>query len=127
VSGKIFDMGLPDDVIETLLARAAGRRFRFPKIESKHNPIFVRNRKAAVCQEYMSGETKEQIAKRHHIVVRTVELYLKENNIQTKAETQKTRREQIREYLGKYSKAVIAKMLGISRQRLYQIMKEEGL
>lgn len=127
MAGRFFKL-LPEDMVREFLARnPGGGRFRFPPAESKHNPLFLADRKKAVCQAIIAGESREDTAIRHKITVRTVERYLKENNIGTRKEKAKTRKEQLQEYLGKYTKKKIAEMLGISRTRLYQIMEEEGI
>ena len=127
MAGKLFE-SMPEDEGRAFIAtHPNGGRFRSPPQISKHNPYFLKDRKKAVCQEALAGEAREDIARKHRISIATVKRYLKENGIQTRKEKAKTRKEQLQEYLGKYNKQKIADMLGISRTRLYQIMKEEGV
>lgn len=127
VSGRIFDLGLPEDMLDTILARAAGKRFRIPPLVSKHNPVYMLRRNQEICREYTSGVTAEELARKNRISRRRIKSILQENGIIKREEKRATRREQLQEYLGKYNKKTVAAMLGMSRQRLYQIMKEEGL
>lgn len=127
MSGKIFGLGLPDDVLDTLLAMAAGKRLRLPPMESKHNPLYRKRRDQKICQKYGSGCSAEQIAQELKLTRRRVEQILQDNGIRKKEEKKVSRKEQLQEYLGTYTKTKVAEMLGISRQRLYQILKEEGL
>jgi DNA invertase Pin-like site-specific DNA recombinase len=128
VAGRTFNE-LPEEQRRALtLKYPNGGRFRHPPLVSTHNPDFVDDRNKAVCQEYLSGSTKEEIIERHKICMRTIEKILRNNGIETRKEKQKSRRETIIEMLQKkVKKEEIAKALGISRQRLYQIMQEEGL
>ena len=40
MDSDIFKLGLPEDILELILEKAAGKRFRVPSLGSKNNPIF---------------------------------------------------------------------------------------
>lgn len=127
LAGRIYKLLTKEQMSDLHAKDPKGGRLRYPPAVSKHNPYFLEERKVSVCREFLGGDAKDQIAEKHKISISTVERYLKENNINTRKEKITTRKEQLREYLGKYTKKRIAEMLGISRTRLYQIMEEEGI
>ncbi len=113
---------------EFIARNPTGGRFRIPPLQSKHNPFFLADRKKAVCTGFLGGKDKETIAKEHKITIRTVEKYLKENNIQPRKERADTLEERIRLSIRLGKKVTeVAKDEKISRQRVYQIMNAKGI
>jgi Mor family transcriptional regulator len=128
VDGKIFSMGLPDEVVQNLIIRAGGSRFRIPTTESKHNPLYRKSRNKSICQRYMGGATPEKIASDYHISVRRVNQILSNNGIKRKEENQKSLEERIRLALRmNMTVTEIAKREGRSRQWIYQVIREKNL
>jgi DNA invertase Pin-like site-specific DNA recombinase len=128
LAGRFFRI-VPRDVARDFIAQNPnGGRFRTPPAISKHNPIYVEERNQAICQAVLGGEERELLARRYKITIRTVGKILKANNIETRKERTETLEERIKLALrlGK-AKTDIARDEGISRQRLYQIIKEKGI
>ena len=104
-----------------------GGRFRFAPDGSKYNPISIEERNKQICQKCNEGLQTYELAELFHLTKRTIRRILKKNGLTDEPYKKKPRKEMLREYLGIYTKKEIAKRLGISRTRLYQIMKEERL
>lgn len=71
-----------------------------------------------------AGQSIKQIAKQIHRTPRTVSRILKAGGALTRHEICMARNTLIGKYLGKYNKTQTAKLMGITRQRLYQILNE---
>lgn len=129
MSGKIFGMGLSEEAIKAIIAAYPnGGRFRTPPAESKHNPIHRKRRDKNICERYLSGKTYKEVGEEYHLSWRRIKEILEMNGIRKREETRKSRIDIIREMTArKERRETIAKTLGISRQRLHQIMKEERL
>ena len=128
VSGQIFELGLPEELIDLLLIKAAGKRLRLPPLESGHNPRFKAQRDKSICQRYLAGETAEELAKDTRISVSRVKKILASNGIRKQEENQKSLEERIRVALMmKTPVTEIAKREGRSRQWIYQVMREKNL
>jgi len=128
VSGQIFELGLPEELIDLLLIKAAGKRLRLPPLESGHNPRFKEKRDKVICQRYIAGETAEELAKGNRISVSRVKKILANNGIRKQAENQKSLEERIRlALMMKTSVTEIAKREGRSRQWIYQVIREKNL
>ena len=100
MDGEIFKLGLPDEVIETVLVKAAGKRFRFPPTESKHNPVYRNKRNKGICQKRQAGETVEKIANDTKLTARRIIQILKDNGITISEEKKKSRKAQLQEMIG---------------------------
>ena len=128
MDSNIFELGLPDEVLEIILEKAAGKRFRFPSLGSKHNPILRKKRDKMICQKRQAGESLENLAKDTKLTTRRIKQILKDNRIRITLEKRKNRKVKLELLLSLgYTRKKIAETLGISRQRLYQIIKEENL
>lgn len=128
MAGKFFEVVTEEFAREIIAKMPNGWRFRTPPMMSKHNPYFVWDRKKAVCEAILSGEDRKAVAEKHKICMSTVEKILKENGIQPRKEKADTMVERIQLALKlKMPVTEIAKREGISRQRVYQIMKEKGI
>lgn len=123
--GKIFDL-LPDEILRDLSKYLPeGGRFRYPSERSKHNPIYLRDRNRRICIEKTQGKSTREIAKLFNLTKRSIQNILKVNGLNELPQKKKSRYDQLDELLiGGYTKSSIAKKLGISRTRLYQIIKE---
>ena len=126
MDGKFFQLGLPEDVAELVADIANGLRLRISN-SPKSNPIKRKKRNIQICQQRIENVKTAEIAQTFALSECYIKKILRENGITIAAEKKKSRRELLKEYLGKYNKKTIAEMLGISRVRLYQILKEEGL
>ena len=128
MAGKIFEI-LPKEYLRFLIDKnPQGGRFRHPPKISKHNPIYVNDRNKQICKERLTGKTINELSNQFALKERTIQRILKENGLEGRIEKKKSRKVQIEELMAYgYTKKGIAEKLGISRQRLYQILKEEGL
>ena len=127
MAGKIHKL-LPKELIKEIYRYIPEKcRFRWVQYESGFNPVYVEERNQRICQKRLQNITVKEIAAEENLSMMHVNRILKDNGIQVQEEKTKSRKELLKEYLGKYNKKKIAEMLGISRQRLYQIMKEEEL
>lgn len=125
--GKIFDL-LPDEILrEVSKYLPEGGRFRYPSERSKHNPIYLKDRNRKICIEKTQGKSTSEIAKLFNLTKRSIQNILKDNGLQELPQKKKSRKDQLDELLASGdTKSSIAKKLGISRTRLYQIIKEEN-
>lgn len=128
MAGKIFEL-LPEELLREIRKHITkGIRFRIPPYGSSHDPIYVRDRIVQICKMKQTGTETGEIANNFQLTKQYVRRVLKDNGLADRPTKKKSRKAQLEELLtGGISKKAIAQKLGISRQRLYQIMKEEEL
>jgi len=107
----------------------SGGRPRIAPILSNHNPYHRRDRNKLICQDCERGLTSKEIAEKFYLSKRRIQLILKENGLSGKRDIKDISRvERIRLALKMgEKKASIARREGICRNRVYQIIEEEGL
>jgi len=128
LDSKIFEQDIPDEILEIIIEKAGGGRFRIPQWESKHNPRYREKRNKRICQRRLQGATLKELIIEFNLKKRRICKILKENGIQVREERKKSLKEEIKLYLKLgYGKSEIAKRVGKSRQWVYEFIRKEGL
>lgn len=124
-----FELDLPDEILERVSSAAAGRRFSFPGHASKHNPFYRRKRNQQICRRGEEGATISELVAEFRLSDRHIKRILSDNGVQIRSEL--SMRKKINTIkamlLLNRPKTEIAEKIGVSRQRVYQIIKQEGL
>jgi len=128
---NFFDINLSDSIKKQLIKEAGGMRFRIPNYSSKSDIIYIEKKAKLICLAYKEKMSSQEISKFFNLSKRTIQRILKDNGLAGKSynsEENALRLEKMKMMLesGK-SKRKIAKELGISRERVYQIKRKEGL
>ena len=128
MGGKNFELGIPDEVLETVIIKAGGKQYRFPPPNSGHNPLFKRKRDRNICSECEKGVLIKEISIQNELSEIRIKQILKENGIKTREGKIISLKEKIKLMLKvRYSIKAIAKELGVTRQWVHNIIKKEGL
>ena len=124
----IFDLGLPDDVIDILIEKAGGKRLRIPCGSIRSDRRSRERRNDAIKAALIDGVSAEELAEKFDLSVTHIMKIACIRDVSTRHRTSELRLETIKRLLNSGLRRIdIAKKLGISRQRLYQILKKEGI
>jgi AraC-like DNA-binding protein len=128
MDSRLFELDLPEDTVRQIIEKAEGMRLSIPRKTSQSNRFFREDRNKRLCRAAIEIKDIKEIAYQFNLSTRQTRRILSENGLTFQADRKKSRREQLVELLAcNYTRKRIAEMLGISRQRLYQILNEEGL
>ena len=128
MDGKIFDQDIPDEILETIIEKAGGKRFRIPPPVSKHNPLYRKRRNRQICQKRLAGKTLLELVNEFKLTEQRICQILKQNGIHIQEKRRQSLNEEIRMLLSMgCNKAEIARRMGKSRQWVYELIRKENL
>jgi len=106
-----------------------GGRPRIAPETSRYNPNHIKDRNKEICQKREQGEKTSEIAQQINLTKRTIKRILKENGLAgLPDEKNDDQAKQVRIMIGMgYGVTKIARKIKRSRERVYQIIRREGL